>query len=98
MTYRADDYIAFWDGINAIVRASGGSDACTNVARQKAVVDVERALGNLCKADREPLVQAVIELSRYVSAFAVTDANIGEYEAALTALNIAVQRLAEWKP
>jgi hypothetical protein len=50
-------HVAIWDAINEVVAASGGSTSTTNIARQKAVVSVERAL-------REALVQATSALDR----------------------------------
>lgn len=37
-------HVALWDAINRVVEASGGDPSNTSVARQKAVVEVERAV------------------------------------------------------
>jgi hypothetical protein len=39
--------IALWDAVNMVVAASGGNVANTSVARQKAVVEVERAVDEI---------------------------------------------------
>ena len=40
----SEQRVALWDAINRVVAASGGNTACTSVARQLAVVEVDRAV------------------------------------------------------
>ena len=39
--------VDLWDAINEVVTASGGSDSCTSVARQLAVVKVENVISGI---------------------------------------------------
>jgi hypothetical protein len=90
MSYRVDHYVEFWDAINAVVVASGGSAENTSVARQKAVVRVEKALADLCKANREPLVLEVIRLFE--------ERRAGKKDATVRSIMAAVSKLAEFQP
>lgn len=90
VSYRVDHYVKFWDAINAVVVASGGSAENTSVARQNAVVRVEKALADLCKATREPLVQEVIRL--------ITKYDAGDDRSGGAHLLAACRKLAEFKP
>jgi hypothetical protein len=49
----APSLVELWDAINRVVTASGGNAGNTSVARQKAVVGVERVVGDLLRAARE---------------------------------------------
>ena len=53
--------VALWDAINRVVSASGGDPGNTSVARQKAVVEVERIVAGLALVPAETVTQSAAE-------------------------------------
>lgn len=49
--------VALWDAINRVVSASGGDPSNTSVARQKAVVEVERIVASLALVSAADVVR-----------------------------------------
>lgn len=55
----ATNRVALWDAINRVVAASGGNPGNTSVARQRAVVDVERVVAAIKEEAAGALVEAL---------------------------------------
>jgi hypothetical protein len=62
--------IALWDAINRVVVASGGDPGNTSVARQRAVVEVERIVAEI-EAEIPMLLEALDRIQR-VSDYTIT--------------------------
>jgi hypothetical protein len=54
-----DQQVALWDAINRVIVASGGNPGNTSVARQRAVIEVERVVAETSSPLRLALTEAL---------------------------------------